>query len=186
MKRFAAALLAVTALAPAEAGVIYQESGWIPPYWYDIFPQLPVIDAGKYEIRVTFDRAVGRTIQNSFVNTRYSYWDICDEGQGPICGGSDGTTVHRFTAVSDREFVVTWELLPSRVVDNRQYAPDWMEQTYIWGRPEDDSPSAFYSLTMSEIVPNAVPEPASWAMMIGGFALAGAAMRRRVQSPTYA
>ena len=26
---------------------------------------------------------------------------------------------------------------------------------------------------------NAVPEPASWAMMIGGFALAGGAMRRR-------
>jgi hypothetical protein len=28
-------------------------------------------------------------------------------------------------------------------------------------------------------VPNAVPEPATWAMMIGGFGLAGAAMRRR-------
>ena len=28
-------------------------------------------------------------------------------------------------------------------------------------------------------VPGAVPEPASWAMMIGGFALAGGAMRRR-------
>lgn len=28
-------------------------------------------------------------------------------------------------------------------------------------------------------VPNAVPEPASWAMMIGGFVMAGAAMRRR-------
>ncbi len=26
---------------------------------------------------------------------------------------------------------------------------------------------------------SAVPEPATWAMMIGGFALAGAAMRRR-------
>jgi hypothetical protein len=26
---------------------------------------------------------------------------------------------------------------------------------------------------------NAVPEPASWALMIGGFGLAGAALRRR-------
>ena len=32
---------------------------------------------------------------------------------------------------------------------------------------------------MLDITPGAVPEPASWAMMIGGFALAGAAMRRR-------
>lgn len=29
------------------------------------------------------------------------------------------------------------------------------------------------------ITPGAVPEPASWALMIGGFAIAGAAMRRR-------
>ncbi|HEV2567061.1 MAG TPA: PEPxxWA-CTERM sorting domain-containing protein [Sphingomonas sp.] len=28
-----------------------------------------------------------------------------------------------------------------------------------------------------------IPEPASWAMMIGGFALAGAAIRRRVSAP---
>jgi hypothetical protein len=29
--------------------------------------------------------------------------------------------------------------------------------------------------------PAAVPEPASWAMMIGGLAMAGAAMRRRTR-----
>ncbi len=34
-------------------------------------------------------------------------------------------------------------------------------------------------LSEVQFVGNAVPEPASWAMMIGGFALAGAAMRRR-------
>jgi hypothetical protein len=32
----------------------------------------------------------------------------------------------------------------------------------------------------------AVPEPASWAMMIGGFALVGAAMRRRVRAVSFA
>jgi hypothetical protein len=32
----------------------------------------------------------------------------------------------------------------------------------------------------------AVPEPASWAMMIGGFALAGSAMRRRRQAVSFA
>ncbi len=30
-------------------------------------------------------------------------------------------------------------------------------------------------------VPNAIPEPATWAMMIGGFGMAGAAMRRRAR-----
>ncbi len=32
----------------------------------------------------------------------------------------------------------------------------------------------------------AVPEPATWAMMIGGFAFAGAAMRRRRASVAFA
>nr|WP_281422184.1 PEPxxWA-CTERM sorting domain-containing protein [Sphingobium xanthum] len=32
----------------------------------------------------------------------------------------------------------------------------------------------------------AIPEPASWALMIGGFALAGAAMRRSKTSVSFA
>ena len=36
------------------------------------------------------------------------------------------------------------------------------------------------------MIGNAVPEPASWAMMIGGFAIAGAAMRRRAGAVRYA
>jgi hypothetical protein len=42
---------------------------------------------------------------------------------------------------------------------------------------------------ISVFVPdNAVPEPATWAMMIGGFAIVGAAMRgrRRTSSLTFA
>jgi hypothetical protein len=38
--------------------------------------------------------------------------------------------------------------------------------------------SGGYQTTLAEV--QAVPEPASWAMMIGGFGLAGAFMRRRV------
>ncbi|MBT2188181.1 PEP-CTERM sorting domain-containing protein [Sphingobium sp. H33] len=35
-------------------------------------------------------------------------------------------------------------------------------------------------------VSGAVPEPATWAMMIGGFALAGTAMRRRKAAVSFA
>jgi hypothetical protein len=35
-------------------------------------------------------------------------------------------------------------------------------------------------------IPSAVPEPATWAMMIVGFGLAGAAMRRRREAPALA
>lgn len=39
--------------------------------------------------------------------------------------------------------------------------------------------SSFYVTAASAVVPGAVPEPSAWAMMIGGFALVGATMRRR-------
>lgn len=39
-------------------------------------------------------------------------------------------------------------------------------------------PRTFLTFTIAD-APAAVPEPASWALMVGGFGLAGAAMRRR-------
>jgi len=41
-------------------------------------------------------------------------------------------------------------------------------------------------ITTDAVTGPAVPEPATWAMMIGGFALAGAAMRRRAATIAYA
>ena len=39
--------------------------------------------------------------------------------------------------------------------------------------------SVAFAATGVAALPTAVPEPASWAMMAGGFGLAGATMRRR-------
>jgi hypothetical protein len=38
----------------------------------------------------------------------------------------------------------------------------------------------------SVTVPSAIPEPATWAMMLGGFALAGGALRGRARKPALA
>jgi len=53
---------------------------------------------------------------------------------------------------------------------------DVVANTHIWFN-EDLAPVT---------PPPAVPEPASWALMIGGFALVGAAMRRRVTTLRFA
>jgi hypothetical protein len=42
------------------------------------------------------------------------------------------------------------------------------------------------AMTLTTSAPAAVPEPASWAMMLGGFGLVGSALRRRRASAAYA
>jgi hypothetical protein len=52
----------------------------------------------------------------------------------------------------------------------------WSQADWIWSQT-DPSGEAFFSTTIS--ANGGVPEPASWALMIVGFGLAGAALRRR-------
>jgi hypothetical protein len=44
--------------------------------------------------------------------------------------------------------------------------------------PDNEENTSVFTLGRVQ-VPSAIPEPATWAMMLGGFGLAGAAMRRR-------
>ena len=48
---------------------------------------------------------------------------------------------------------------------------DIVENHHIW-----------FNANLTPVPPSGVPEPASWAMMVGGFGLIGAAMRRRQRS----
>ena len=56
---------------------------------------------------------------------------------------------------------------------------------WIWSQT-DPSGEAFFSTTISDVRGGAVPEPAAWGLMIVGFGLTGAAMRRRQQTPALA
>jgi hypothetical protein len=53
-----------------------------------------------------------------------------------------------------------------------------------WGTPANGSLKLFYSATSQSQVITAVPEPATWAMMIAGFGLTGAVSRRRKRATT--
>jgi hypothetical protein len=46
------------------------------------------------------------------------------------------------------------------------------------GSPNADD-NQLYRMQLSAVIPNAVPEPATWGLMIAGFAMVGTAMRRR-------
>ena len=48
----------------------------------------------------------------------------------------------------------------------------------------DGSSNGFYGAALDNVLLSAVPEPAAWAMMIGGFAIVGGTVRRRRRSST--
>lgn len=58
--------------------------------------------------------------------------------------------------------------------------------THISPRTGQTVPNTFLSVGTASLTAAAVPEPAAWAMMVAGFGLAGAAMRRRHATVAFA
>jgi len=74
---------------------------------------------------------------------------------------------------------VTLRFLPTKT------STTWIEASYQMARNANTlsfsgDPAAFRGLQMAMSQPQAVPEPASWALMLGGVLLGGAALRRRL------
>lgn len=68
------------------------------------------------------------------------------------------------------------EVLP--VVEPVAFSPEWMPEVVVvrepwWPTPWPDEVVGFRG---------AIPEPATWAMMLAGFAVVGAMMRRKVKA----
>ncbi|MEW5687848.1 MAG: PEPxxWA-CTERM sorting domain-containing protein [Pseudomonadota bacterium] len=112
----------------------------------------------------------GTILAQSTSTNFLSFWDYRDRFTfqfDPLT--SDPTTMYEFDSTS-----VTTELTPSSY---------YMDLTYALGGrtpPPQDHRRPSFNLTFTTLAaPGAVPEPASWALMIGGFGLAGAALRRR-------
>ncbi|MHA6720565.1 PEPxxWA-CTERM sorting domain-containing protein [Sphingomonas sp. RS6] len=110
--------------------------------------------SGLYSIEWTFDRPLSGGL---YVNS--TIWD-------PETGGSLNETYYSFNGTSGNV------LYTLRRPDNGYATLGWLD-FYIY--PADD---VDYSVTVRRLWA-AVPEPANWIMMIGGFALGGAVLRRR-------
>ncbi len=172
-----AALLASGSAASAASAagvVVFQQTGNLQDGVDAVVrpPELLNLPVGEYFAEVTFDRAptnFGAAI--SFGATPYV---------PGVLGGS-----HAFARLSDEYGATRFSLLPPRIVFGFPAPRQYLHGVALLALDAADNGPAFgYTLTIST---SSAPEPATWAMMVGGFGLVGAASRLRARaSITYA
>lgn len=175
-----AATVAATA-APASASIVFQQSGLLGEYGFDV----PTVDLkpGTYSLRATFSRPRNADFWNIGHYQSYAVW--CEADQ-VFCGGNDNFIPAQFTKVSSQEYIATLTLNPG--ARDRSPGRDFFYADRYRGGPvntyvidEDYDTPTNYTFTITVLEYAAVPEPATWALMIGGFGMVGGSLRRRAR-----
>lgn len=174
-------LLAVAAAAnlsvPAEAGVVYQTgSTFDEPYFDEMMFYVPVSGPGGFLFSVKLDGDY-----SAFYGQMEKYIDYDFYCQGVWCGGNNGAgPVGAFRETSPGFYQLAGILLPYRVEGDWDFTTVYQAEDFqnliIGVIPGVARTPVRWTLTIS-----AAPEPASWALMITGFGLAGSAVRRRAK-----
>jgi hypothetical protein len=188
MKGVVAAAAAVWAWAPAYAeSVVFESSGALSVLHSDEYVELDDIgEAGPGTYLVSLRMlAPGDYQPRGTIAYHVDYTFYCD---GQACGGNDARYETVLQSVSNT-------LLRAKVVLTAPYSvgDGHFRTSYSFGRfswvdfgayfPNPDpeppyGPEIPFRLTIAK-----VPEPATWAMMIGGLAMIGIALRRRSKRP---
>ncbi len=194
---FVAAVLCAFVPAAADASVVINGS----------FEQGPA-SAGSFTTFGTGSTAItGWTVTGGSVDLIGSYWNHSDGARSlDLSGNTAGTIAQMIPTVAGLRYTVSFDIssnpdrsfAKSMLVGFGNATPVAVSYTGPIGRPLQwqtvtlrftaDAPMT--ELSFKSTTPGAwgialdnvsavVPEPASWAMMIAGFGLVGAAMRRR-------
>ena len=162
---FLAVAASLAAAAPAVAGPIFAGSWTVDQGpWWDTVPQ---VYTGQQAAALLFGGSASdyeiSTISDQIGDIDHLAWVSTYGGN---CDGAFpcGTKVAENFSLSTDGLYDNWG-------DQSAYVGDWAQ-------------GAQYRNYAFRI--GSVPEPASWAMMVGGFGLAGAAMRRRKTSVAFA
>jgi len=165
MRTFLAIATALTAAAPALAGPIFVGSWTVDqgPWWADVPAAYSGQDAAALLFGGSASDYVISTVDDQVADIDHLAWVS-------TWGGACGGTFPCGSQVAEN-FVLSTGGLYADFGDTSAYVQDWaIGEGY-----------RNYAFRMS-----AAPEPASWALMLGGFGMVGSAMRRRKSSVAFA
>lgn len=175
IRRLAALLLFFVSIpAFAQSGTVTLGGGWATF-------SLPIpAGPGNYRLDFTFDTPVAADV--TINSQQYFNFYFVDSGQ--YIGGDEvpySDTSYFYTPTTQGS--VLWSILPPYT----SVSGDIREEGYykglgvIFNLYAPDDVTVAYTVNIT-----AVPEPAQWALLIGGFGAAGALLRRRARRPQMA
>jgi hypothetical protein len=142
-------------------------------------------DVGAYRAYLAFSRPGSFSAAYKVIRTTNLYCDFGDGAGFVPCGGDDVPIGFDLFAGPGAT---------TATLDYRIAAPFREDYSSVqYGLVFDHADGALFDFTFEtdgdisyRVVSAPVPEPATWAMMLGGFALAGGALRGRARKPALA
>ncbi len=174
MLRNLIAALALTLFAvPASAGVIYR-TGFVfdEPSFSEQLYFLP-LGPGKYAATIGLSGDYSQFYASA--SKRIHYEITCD---GAYCGGNSGDgPAGTFAQIAPGRYYMTFELAAAHTAGSPDFLFHYDDE--IFSRLSMDVvPGQSRMPIRWALVISSAPEPSSWALMLAGFGLTGAAFRR--------
>ena len=175
MRRMSSAAFAAALLwcSPADASIVYQTSFVFDEPWFDMSFEGPQLGPGEYDMLAT---VTGDYLDFfGWVEKRTHYEYYCDS---QWCGGDEGGGVAGTFGRSGPNMFATRIRLNAAYIENPGpwqivHSDDEIGRITLGVEPGQSRAPVRWTLTVTS-----VPEPSTWATMVAGFGLAGAATRR--------
>jgi len=145
------------------------------------------------KLQLTMDVTVGTEVMHD-INFIYAFnhWETPNSSNPCADDGAHGVGIND-NGCADNVSVNFLQESGFFTIDNIEYALDVEgflvgddPATSFWTRENATNVAELRGKVVLRSLAGAVPEPASWAMMIGGFALVGGALRRRKTAVSFA
>jgi len=173
---FSAALVLLAATTPAQATTEITSGSYTGSSFNSAGGEFS-LGPGSYEISLAFSQPVSDV--SGWVEKVFTYNDYCNLGEGEFyCGGDDDAIIPLFAMVTPQLYQLVLTVNGPRTVHGAPgdivVREDQSDSCCTYGLDFTSGSPGRFTLSYA-----AIPEAPTWALLLAGFGLLGAALRRR-------